>query len=320
MKEFRVIDNNRVNIPDSGLVTVRKCGDIVTVKYTDKIQTDFPIERIDENHYIIKSEGTGEVYEYKHGESRLDDTQSVKESLERLRDYINTNVTDVSRCRWLTMTYAENMTDPKRLLEDFRAFNRRCRKRYGRYEYITCAEPQGRGAFHYHCVLIFDKIAPFMKNDDVRAMWGQGFVNIRKLTDCYNVGAYLTAYLSDMTFEEVANATGKLPTVKENDLKIVELPDKDGKTQSKAVIKGARLKMYPKGFHIYRISRGIQKPIVEKMMNGDALALVKNYIKIYERSVSIVDKANDFEVMTNKRVYNKNPKAREFYARKRCRE
>jgi hypothetical protein len=311
VKEFIRIDNG-IHIHDSEPVTVKLTGDIITVKYTDKRNSEFPIERINEDYYIVKSEGTGEVHKVKHGENRLDDTQGIKASIERLRDYINTNVTNSVNCKWLTLTYAENMTDPERLVADFREFNRRCRARYGRYEYITAAEPQQRGAWHLHCVLIFDKPAPFIKNSEVREMWRQGFVNVRKLNDVDNVGAYLTAYLGDMDFHDVASATGKLPSVKASDLKAVEIVGEDGKKQTKAIIKGARLKLYPKGFHLYRISKGIKKPVETVMCNREAADLVKGYAKIFERSYKIIDNENCFEVTTSRRVYNKNPKAKTY--------
>jgi hypothetical protein len=279
------------------------------VKYTDKRNSEFPIERISDDYYIVKSEGTGEVHEVKHSEKRVDDIHGIKKSIERLRDYINTNVANIVNCKWLTLTYAENMTDTGRLLADFRAFNRRARKRYRRYEYIVCAEPQGRGAWHLHCVLIFDKPAPYMKNSEVRKMWRQGFVNVRKLDDVDNVGLYLTAYLGDMSFEDFASATGKLPSVKASDLKIVEVDGGNGKKLPKAIIKGGRLSLYPKGFHLYRISRGIKKPVEKIMCNREAAELVKGCTKIFERSYRIIDNENCFEVTTNKRVYNKNPRA-----------
>jgi hypothetical protein len=304
MKKFRKIKSS-VYIPNDSTVTVKTTGDIITLKYADSKNKEFPIERIDENHYVIKR--TGEVCEYNHCETRIDNTQSVKQSLERLRDYINTNVTDIKRCRWITLTYSENMTDTARLVNDFRAFNRRCRKKYGHYEYITAAEPQGRGAWHLHAVFIFDKKAPFMKNDDVRDLWGQGFVNIKSLRSIDNIGLYLTAYLGDMAVDEAIKA-GRVADLKPENIKDVEI---EGKT--KAFVKGARMNLYPKGFNIYRTNRGIVEPVVEKMCNSEAENLVKNYTKIYEQSWHIVD--NGFDTYTNKRIYNKNPKAKKFIKR-----
>jgi hypothetical protein len=245
---------------------------------------------------------TGEVCKYKHGENRLDNMESVKRSLEALRDYLNLNITDVNKCRWLTLAYAENMTDTERLIDDFRAFNRRCRKRYGHYEYITAIEPQGRGAWHFHCVFIFDKKAPFMDNSEVNAMWRQGFVNIRKLGNADNVGMYLTAYLADMPVEEAIKA-GRLKDIKPENIKEVEVEG-----EKKSLVKGARMKLYPKGFNIYRISKGIRKPIVAIMPNWEAEDMVKNYKKVFEQSIRIFDKETCFDTFTNKRVFNKYPK------------
>ncbi|PBH18287.1 hypothetical protein BGV21_20980, partial [Clostridioides difficile] len=73
----------------------------------------------------------------------------VRASLRRLRDYLNTNITDVSHCKWITLTYSENMTDTKRLYDDFVKFNKRLKYYINKefdltYEYIVSMEPQGR--------------------------------------------------------------------------------------------------------------------------------------------------------------------------------
>ena len=91
-------------------------------------------------------------------------------------------------------------------MRDFRHFNTRCREIFGHYEYITAAEPQGRGAWHLHCVFIFAGKAPYMENAVVRDCWKQGFVTVKRLDDVDNVGAYLTAYLGDMELSEASKA------------------------------------------------------------------------------------------------------------------
>jgi hypothetical protein len=71
------------------------------------------------------------------------------------------------------------------------------------------------------------------------ALWGHGGVNIKRLDSSDNIGAYLSAYLSN------------LPT--------------DSKTETeKSYIKGARLHLYPPGMNFYRCSRGIKKPEWQK--------------------------------------------------------
>jgi len=299
------IYNRQIDIPSGNKVTVKESGNIIEVVYVNKRNEGAQILKIDKEHYIRLNDDTGEVLTFSHGESRMDDIQSVKKTLERIRDYINTNVVDTKKCKWLTLTYKENMRDVERLGKDFEAFNRRCRKRYGNYEYIAVAEPQGRGAWHLHCIFIFpEKNAPFMENSIIRDMWGNGFVNVRKLTGIDNIGLYFTAYLGDMEISEYIKATGKMTQVKAEDLKIIE--DKEHKT--KAIIKGGRLKLYPCGFNIYRISRGIKKPIKTVMENAEAEKMTEGYLKIYERTVKITDEGKGFSFLSNKKVYNKSLK------------
>ena len=63
-------------------------------------------------------------------------------------------------------------------------------------------EPQGRGAWHMHCIIIFDDIAPFIPNNEIAKLWKQGFTKTTKLDNIDNIGAYLTAYLGDMEYDE----------------------------------------------------------------------------------------------------------------------
>ncbi|MCL1822614.1 MAG: hypothetical protein FWG44_00225 [Oscillospiraceae bacterium] len=310
MRKYKSVDS--VYIPDNDPVTVKFCGNVIEIKYASHRNSEAHIKKLDKDCYIKLSENTGEVYEFKHGENRLNDTISVKRSLEELRDYINTNVINTVNCKWLTLTYAENMTEPKRLKDDFKEFNRLCRNQYGHYEYITAAEPQQRGAWHLHVILIFDKPAPYMRNSEVCALWGQGFVNVRKLNEVDNIGMYLTAYLADLPLDEAIQNTKNILALKVENVKMVESVNKNGKMETKAYIKGERMKMYPRGFHIHRESRGIKKPEKIKMKNSEAAKIVKDYNKIYEKSVEITDEDNSFTVVTNKRVYNKNPHAKKF--------
>ena len=135
-------------------VTVKEMGNITEVRFMTN-EMGAVIRKIDRNTY--RNLITGQVLEYKHGTSRVDSVKNIAQSLKRLREIINTNVTDTKKCLWATLTYAENMTDHKRLYEDYRRFN----MRFQRYlqknnlpscEYIACAEPQERRcvAFTYY--------------------------------------------------------------------------------------------------------------------------------------------------------------------------
>jgi hypothetical protein len=276
-------------------------GNITEIMYMQKKNRECKIQKIDKDNYVLLE--TGEVKQFEHNENRADDMNNVRVSLGMLRDYLNTNITDVTHCRWVTLTYAENMTDSVKLQSDYRIFNKALRRKIGHYEYITAAEPQARGAWHLHVVMIFDKKAPFIPNKELAAVWKHGFVTVKKLDDVDNVGAYLTAYLGDMEFVEAWQNEVKVAV--NSVIKDVEVIEKDGTKRIKKYIKGARLQFYPPGFNIYRCSRGIKKPVKEEMNNEKAEETVKNAVLTYETTIKLFDEEKDFENIINKRFYNK---------------
>lgn len=212
------------------------------------------IERIDADHYRVKR--TGKIKEIKHGTKRTDNVSSIAQSMSRLRDIINVNVSsdNIENIRWVTLTYKENMTDVNRLYTDFKKFMQRlrywCEKQgLGRPEYIGAVEPQQRGAYHWHLLLIWQTTAPFIPNGILAEIWGNGFVSIKALDkNCSNIGLYLSAYLSDL---DLSAAIAAKTDLSQHSLKQVS---------GKRYVKGSRLHLYPKGFRLYRLSKGIKRP------------------------------------------------------------
>ena len=212
---------------------------------------------------------TGEILEYKHGESRADNMDSVRRTLERIRALINCNVTIPENCRWVTLTYKENMTDRERLYRDYgkfwKSFCRWCnREGYEKPEYITIAEPQGRGAWHIHAFFIWSGSAPFIPNNSVmERIWPHGFTKVKAIRETWdNPGAYFSAYLADLPLDEA----DKLPDGVRGRLAVKEVDiEREGEEKRKKFIKGGRLCMYPPGFNIVRHSRGIKEPTIEWM-------------------------------------------------------
>lgn len=288
----------RKPIADGRQVRLKECGNIVEIMASESRSQGGYITKLNADEYVDNR--TGEIFEFKHNENRANDLSNVAKSLQQGRDILNTNITDVSKCRWLTLTYADNMTDGKKLYTDFDNFNRRAREKWGHYEYITCAEPQGRGAWHLHCVLIFPNKAPFMANKDVADCWKQGFVTIKKLDDVDNVGAYLTAYLGDMEMPDKMDEK----MFRSSQIKEVELTDENGKKLTKKYIKGARLSMYPSGFHIFRWSKGIKKPNVTMTNYAEAKEKVNGGTLTYSKGVMLFDEASDFSNTLLYEYYN----------------
>jgi hypothetical protein len=159
------------------------------------------------------------------------------------------------------------------------------------YEYIITVEPQGRGAWHIHGLFIFNTKAPFIKNKTLSNLWGNGFVKVKGLKNVDNIGAYLTAYLGDMELTEVL---GNQKINANSEIKEVTSLDEKGNKTTKYYIKGARLKMFPKGLRIFRKSKGILNPTIEEMTNGEAMELIKADKLTYEKTIELEFEDTDF--------------------------
>lgn len=292
------IPDVRPESPDTP-VTVKRCGNVVEVRYVAGNVPAITIEKLTAELYVDKR--TGEVKEFQHNVSRAGDKASVSQSLRKLRDLINANLETPETALWVTLTYRENMTDPVRLYEDYRRFWQRfkyhlSKQGYPPAEYIIAAEPQGRGAWHLHCLFLFPNKAPFILNSDMARIWGHGFTKTQSLKGVSNPGLYLTAYLGDMELTESVNAGTFQAT------RLAESKDK-----SKAVIKGARLNLYPPGFNLYRFSRGVKRPNVWQTTEQEAQAEISGMPLTYEKTISLTDEGGEIRNIINYRTYTKAP-------------
>lgn len=292
------ISNVRPGHPNTP-VTVKRCGNITEIRYAVHGPPEIAIEKLNADLYVDKR--TGEVKEFQHHTSRAEDKASVSQSLRKLRDLINVNLEDPSTALWVTLTFRERMTDPARLYEDYRRFWQRFKyylRKQGHppAEYIIAAEPQGRGAWHLHCLFLFPDKAPFIPNAHMAKLWGHGFTKTKSLKGVDNPGLYLTAYLDGMELTEAVQAgqykAGRLAETKD---------------KSKAVIKGARLNLYPPGFNLYRCSRGVKRPEVCQMTEQEAQAEVSGMPLTYEKTISIADESGIVRNIINYRSYIRTP-------------
>lgn len=245
-------------------------GNILHLQQMAQMNLEPQIKVISGEEYVLLK--TGEILQFEHKENRADDGYiSLRRTFRNLRAILNTNCTEPKNCKWVTLTYAKNMTDSKKLQSDCKNFLTRLRQKYSEYsiEYINIAEPQGRGAWHCHIVLIFERTAPFIPNDVIWQCWspkgykaklkdgiGYDYTSIKKLDDVDNVGAYLTAYLGDLPLSDAQSLDMDTSKYK---IKVIE--GENG--QPKRILKGARLSLYPSKFNLYRCSRGIKKPVQE---------------------------------------------------------
>lgn len=298
---------------------VTTMGNVIEVQYMDRKNTKQTIKMLAGGDQYVEC-STGEIKDVTHHTCRLEQKKSLMRTFKALRGVINANVEDVSKVRWITLTYAENMQDTRKLYKDFEKFNKRFQYHiqklgYDKAEYIAVAEPQARGAWHMHVLYIFDKKAPYLHNDTVfNPIWGHGITKIKQLKDCTNLGAYLTAYLGDMTLEEFAQDFVECSVKAQNffggenigkGIKEVEIEDENGARTPKKVIKGMRLAFYPAKFNMFRTSRGIKRPVQELLSQDAAADAVAGHKLTWQKTVALHDEHTDFKTFVNVRQYTK---------------
>ena len=268
---MKKIDISSVAIADDDLVTVIEAGKHTTITHLRHRNTAARTRKLSKDLYC---DNEGVVQEYKHTENRQQSIKSVRKSLNKLCDIINANTTDLSRCRFVTLTYAENMTDLDKLDQDWENFRKKVRRKWGDFEYVKITEPQGRGAWHLHIIMIFGDKAPYISNNDLYKVWGKGYVSVKSMGGV-DFGKYFTMSLRDMSVSEADKAEIKT----------------DGKklSRNKQYIKGARLELYPSGIRIYNCSKGIVRPKKKTMTKTQADSLVKDMKEIGGYSQTITN-------------------------------
>ena len=307
------IDNVEI-FPDDK-IKLTTMGNVYEVLRMDRINKKSCILVLDKDFYVDLR--TGERKEFEHHENRAFDRNELRKTMRRLRGLINANCSDVSRCRWITFTYAENITDTDKVYRDCQKLIQKVRYHLGHFEYIHVVEPQGRGAWHIHALWIFDDKAPFIDSAWLRNVWGNGFVTVKKLEDVDNVGAYLTAYLCDCDIEDYTRYVFEknhlsLPDdisvitsqFSVDDILVKEV-EQDGKKVSKRFVKGGRMYMYPPNFNLYRASRGIQKPIEEYMTYENAQKKIGSAQPTFSTAIRLTDDVSDFQNVIIKEYYNR---------------
>ena len=162
-------------------------GSIIEVYEYDKIQ---------KRGYTIKKkrEKKGQL-EFELDKIKIKRMDSVNRTRTLIRRLINANP---ELNKFITLTFAENITDITFANRYFSKFIMRLKYRYPNIKYIAVIEFQRRGAVHYH-MLMNDNYLP---NALLSEIWGMGFVKINKIDHVDNVGAYVCKYLSKDTIDD----------------------------------------------------------------------------------------------------------------------
>jgi len=159
-------------------------GDIVEIyEYSNPILEGYDIK---EFHNVGRDNTASE-------DDKLINREKVYSRAKRdVRRVINANIGEFSK--FVTLTFAENITDIRIASYEFKKFKQRLEDYVShKLQYLAVVEFQKRGAIHYH-VLMFN--LPYIKSNELKRIWGNGFIKINKISEVDNVGAYVCKYMT----------------------------------------------------------------------------------------------------------------------------
>lgn len=249
-----------------------KMNNIIEVVTMLHKNNDCPIKKLNKEEYVLLS--TGEVFKCKHIDNRSQNVNTVRQSVANLRNLINANFVGGNNELWITLTFGDKkIYNPSELCPIFHSFIKRLRYYFKntKLDYIYVPEPHEKGDWHIHLLLKADKEL-YIKNSKLNEIWSNGFVKVNRLKDVDNIGAYVSAYLTNI---------------------------KDGEETKK----GARLYFYPAGHQLYRCSKGIIKPKSEYLHYYEVKRKIGSAQPTFTNTVSVVTD-NGFSNIIHKEYYN----------------
>lgn len=297
-RNLEITKIEKKDINQKSIVTVTQMGHIVEVQHMDKVNTSARIKKISKREYVDLA--TGEVREFELSDVRSDNVNSLRQTFKKMRYLINNNFLGESNELFVTLTFRGELQtrDHIRVRKDFEAFIKRFKRKYGSVDYIRVLEPHASGNWHLHVLMRLNDIdSVYVSNDDMSKIWKNGFVNVQSTRNIDNVGAYLSAYLADVSTDELQE-TGAIPDVNEG------IFEKEVNGQPKKYVKGGRLSFYPSGVNIYASSKGIIAPERQVMTYARAKKIVRHGTPHYTKSISITDQICDYSNTITYEQYN----------------
>lgn len=162
---------------------------------------------------VVVSDKQVEVYKYKKNiwkeykrikhddkeSKQLDLFEQINNKKLRAKSSINRTRTEIRRLinsnpelnKFLTLTFAKNITDLKQTNYIFNQFIKRIAYKHPDFRYVAVFEFQKRGAVHYHLLCNL----PYTNSKKLESIWKQGFIKIKKTNNINNIGAYMSKYL-----------------------------------------------------------------------------------------------------------------------------
>ena len=111
-------EKNQVVISPDDIVTVTQMNHLTEIQYMEKMNRTASTRKLNKDEYVLLE--TGEVKEFNHSKNRSEGYNSLRKTFKKIRYLINNNFTGKPNELFVTLTYAENMTDTKRLYTDIK--------------------------------------------------------------------------------------------------------------------------------------------------------------------------------------------------------
>lgn len=275
-----VIEKSSVRRPNrSAQSKLYISGDIVEIQTMDRTPPNVNRYRRLNRDSMLDTY-TGEFIRCNRARSRLDNRYTLMKSMLTVKRLVNCNFTGSSSELHIILTYQEKMCDTEKLYQDFRKFWSKLQYRYPSLQYISIAEPQRTGTWHFH-LLVRDggKRPLWIENKEISNLWGHGFTKTVRVPRVTNFGIYFVARLIHDDPPELT----------------------ESQSREKHRIKGGRLRYYPARFRFYRVSKGIERPIVLKMSYAEAEQLIRNSIPLFEttKDISRIDENGETTVVNS---------------------
>lgn len=301
MAEKRKIRIRKIDeqiISNSSIVTVTEMEHIVEVQYMKKLNKSARIKKIDKEHYIDLS--TGEMRKFELSEVRSENANSLRQTFKKMRYLINNNFVGNRNELFVTLTYRGELqtNDYKVVAKDFDRFMKRFKRKYGSVDYLRVLEPHASGNWHLHVLMrLNDMSEAYVSNDDMAKIWKNGFTKVKSTRNIDNVGAYLSAYLADVSTDELRD-NSVIPDYNDG------IFEKEIEGEVKRFVKGGRLSFYPSGVNIYASSKGIIAPERKEMPYAEAKKIVRHRTPHYKKSISIADESSEYQNTITYEQYN----------------
>jgi len=124
---------------------------------------------------------------------RNDNTNTLRNNVRRV---IEANASCREQIpKFITYTFAENITDIDIALRRWSSYQKTMRRRFGKLKYVSVVEFQKRGAVHFHVLYFNLPYVPRLK-EVIAKTWDVGFTQVKAIRSVRSLASYVSKYMT----------------------------------------------------------------------------------------------------------------------------